>query len=95
MYESFESTSTDGIVVMPDTTNESVLGGHALLVVGYPVMTGQLYLIVRNSWGATWGDHGYCYIPMDYLTDTTLASDFWVGLTAGKAVTKTAHKKAA
>ena len=24
---------------------------------------------MRNSWGADWGDGGYCYIPYDYLAN--------------------------
>lgn len=36
------------------------------------------YAIVRNSWGASWGDGGYCYIPMDWLCTSKNASDFWI-----------------
>lgn len=35
VYESFEKVSHDGIVPMPDTSKEKLLGGHAVLVVGY------------------------------------------------------------
>jgi C1A family cysteine protease len=52
------------------------LGGHALLVVGYDDAT-QCFT-VRNSWGDSWGDKGYCYIPYKYLTNSNLSSDFWV-----------------
>ena len=38
-------------------------GRHAMLIVGY---TGN-FLIVKNSWGADWGDQGYCYIPKNVL----------------------------
>lgn len=35
-------------------------GGHCVLVVGYNDIEG--YWIIRNSWGPTWGDHGYAWI---------------------------------
>ncbi len=76
VYESFESdavTST-GVVPMPKMT-EGLLGGHAIVIVGYS--DEKQWWIVRNSWGAEWGDKGYCYMPYDYLTNYNLADDFW------------------
>jgi C1A family cysteine protease len=76
VYSSFESASVakTGIVPLPAKT-EQLLGGHAVHLVGYNLAKG--WAIVKNSWGTSWGDAGYCYIPFSYLTNTSLASDFW------------------
>jgi C1A family cysteine protease len=77
VYESFEAESVakTGVVPMPGK-DESVLGGHCVLLVGYDDSKKQW--IVRNSWGTGWGDQGYCYFPYAFLTNADLASDFWV-----------------
>jgi len=74
VYESFESptVASTGLVPMPKP-NEQLMGGHAVLVVGYE----QDKYIVRNSWGDQWGDKGYFYLPQEYLSNPFLASDFW------------------
>jgi len=62
--DSFEATGSDGIV--PPVSGQ-MLGGHALLAVGYLTIAGVLYIIVRNSWGTSWGDSGWCYLPADQV----------------------------
>jgi len=76
VYESFESqqVAQTGIVPMPGN-NEQVVGGHAVLAVGYD--DSKQMFIVRNSWGPDWGIKGYFMIPYGYLTNTNLADDFW------------------
>lgn len=74
LYGSFmeNSVALNGIVPMPSST-DSIVGGHAMLIVGFD----DKNFIVRNSWGEGWGDKGYCYIPHEYLTNENLADDFW------------------
>ena len=55
---------------------EQLLGGHAILLVGFDNATKRF--IFRNSWGEGWGQAGYGTIPYDYVTNPGLASDFWV-----------------
>jgi len=75
VYQSFESAevASTGIVPMP-TRGESVLGGHAVLAVGYDDSTSRF--TCRNSWG-NWGDQGYFYLDYQYLLNRGLSSDFW------------------
>ena len=46
---------------------------HAMVVVGYD--DSRECFIVRNSWGARWGDNGYCYIPYNYFYEHSF--DLW------------------
>jgi C1A family cysteine protease len=76
VYDSFESdeVAQTGVVSMPGP-DEAMLGGHAVLAVGYDDSAARF--LVRNSWGPDWGDGGYFTMPYDYLTNRGLASDFW------------------
>ena len=76
VYDSFEAdeVARTGVLKMPATT-EKVLGGHAVLAVGYD--ESDQCFIVRNSWGTGWGMKGYFKMPYAYFTDTNLSDDFW------------------
>lgn len=77
LYTSFESSevASSGIVPMPKAS-ESIIGGHAMLIVGF--IPSKRMFIVRNSWGTAWGQKGYCLFPYEYLTNTNLSDDFWI-----------------
>jgi C1A family cysteine protease len=76
VYESFESSDVarTGVVPMP-AKGEPVLGGHAVVAVGYS--DADKRFLVRNSWGTKWGQAGYCTMPYAYLDDANLAGDMW------------------
>lgn len=76
VYESFESeeVARTGIVQLP-SASEHLLGGHAVMAVGYD--NGNGTFTVRNSWGPVWGQGGYFTIPYEYLVDRNLSDDFW------------------
>ena len=76
VYDAFESgvVAKTGVLNMP-TSAEQVVGGHAVLCVGYDDAAQRF--IVRNSWGAKWGQKGYFTMPYAYMITRGLASDFW------------------
>ncbi len=63
-----------GVLPVP-TRRDRLIGGHAVLVVGYEHASRRL--IFRNSWGRTWGDRGYGYLPYAFVASPDLAWDFW------------------
>jgi C1A family cysteine protease len=93
VYESFESSqvASSGVVPMP-AAGEKVLGGHAVLAVGYDDSSQRF--MVRNSWGTGWGMGGYFTVPYAYLTDGNLSDDFWTIRLVAKAPAQIAAEKA-
>jgi C1A family cysteine protease len=77
VYEGFESPAVKktGVVLMPQP-GERMIGGHAVLAVGYTMDDRRFF--VRNSWGTSWGQKGYFTMPFEYLSDRSLSDDFWV-----------------
>jgi C1A family cysteine protease len=81
-YSSLQGPDADkGMIPFP-TSGEKVIGGHAIVVVGYDdgvqcKNASKGALLIRNSWGTTWGQQGYGYLPYDYVVKG-LAEDFWV-----------------
>jgi C1A family cysteine protease len=62
------------------STNSNLLGGHAICAVGYDdqrqIGSKKGAFKIRNSWGTSWGDAGYGWLPYEYVL-SGLASDFW------------------
>jgi C1A family cysteine protease len=76
VYQSFESqqVAQTGHAPMPGP-GEQLVGGHAVMAVGYD--DSRQWLLVRNSWGTGWGIAGYFTLPYAYVTQPSLAADFW------------------
>lgn len=86
VYRSIQNTdvSKTGCIPFP-FSGENILGGHAVLAVGYDdkkkiksevgrSTTGAL--LIRNSWGEGWGEEGYGWLPYEYVLQG-LAVDWW------------------
>ena len=77
IYSNFETDDVKetGNIKLPNK-DDNLVGGLAITLVGFD--EGDKVFIAKNSWGAEWGDNGYCYIPYDYILDPKLSSDFWI-----------------
>jgi C1A family cysteine protease len=53
-------------------------GGHAMAIVGYTKDS----FIIRNSWGDSWGDKGYTYMP---FTDFKFFKEVWSAMDESSA----------
>jgi C1A family cysteine protease len=85
VYSSFEagtwgnppSQGGTGLMPYPNVNTEQLLGGHAVCIVGYNDNLAGGRFIVRNSWGTSWGQNGYFYMPYQVIQNTNMSSDFW------------------
>jgi hypothetical protein len=90
----FQNT-TNGFISYTAGAEDDVLGSHVVHIVGYvsnediaanpntasaTPASGGGYFIIKNSWGAAYGDAGYSYMPVDYLkanaTEVIVVSSF-------------------
>jgi GNAT superfamily N-acetyltransferase len=66
-------------------TGQTIIASHTVCVVGYDDRL--QHLIFQNSWGTTWGDEGFGYMPYEYL-DQRLVEGFFI-----LAIDETAHPR--
>lgn len=89
VYNSIEQALKNGGKIPFPLVTDGVFGGHAMCAVGYDddlviINQGkhkQQYqtkgaLLIRNSWGTSWGDEGYGWLPYEYVL-RGLAIDWW------------------
>lgn len=74
LYPTFELFHR-GKIPLPHESDQST-GSHAMLCVGYS--DADNCFMIRNSWGPSWGDGGYAYIPYEYLGSDRFTNDCWM-----------------
>jgi C1A family cysteine protease len=79
VYDEFERPNAQGQVAYP-ASNSHLYGGHAIIAAGYDdnmaIGADRGALLIRNSWGTTWGVSGYAWMSYKYVTQG-LATDWW------------------
>ena len=82
----FGTLVTDGFcfgnlqpVVQRPSREDAIAGGHAMVVCAYEtdMLTGRLRFRVANSWGEGFGEGGFFWMDVDYLTWSETC-DFWL-----------------
>lgn len=64
----------NGLIEYPKKIT-SIFGKHAILVVGWNSSIANGVLIIRNSWGESWGVNGYGFLTYEYFIKNTV--DAW------------------
>jgi len=85
VFTSIRQARRDGKIPFP-CLGEKILGGHAVIAVGYDDdikiknttcgVEKKGALLIRNSWGTSWGERGYGWLPYEYVL-IGLARDWW------------------
>jgi C1A family cysteine protease len=77
VFSSFNNDKTikTGHIVMP-SKDDDLIGGHSSILIGFNDSTNEYVFI--NTWGKTWGDGGFGYIPYEYVNNSELADEFYV-----------------
>ena len=74
VYASFVEMTAPFVVPTP-RRGEELLGGHCVALWGYD--DSRQAFLCRNSWGASWGNAGYFWMPYSLATNPSFAWDFW------------------
>lgn len=67
LAKSFMSASGPAVIDRPKSSDK-IVGGHAMVIIGYRTVDGETQFRVLNSWGKRWRDGGLCWFKERYIT---------------------------
>lgn len=74
LSRSFYVRNTRGVVDPADGEAPEPQRRHAVIAVGHGTVDAQRAILVRNSWGPTWGDAGYGWLTERFLSTRIFAA---------------------
>ena len=66
LSNAFFRPATDGTIERIEPLDPKLR--HAVVAVGHGERVSTNFVLVRNSWGESWGNEGHAWISVDYLT---------------------------
>lgn len=76
----FDSVYTDEVkntgIISYSEEYDKILGGHCIILIGFD--DNKKYYKFINSWGSTWGDKGFGYLPYEYIKNIRLSNEFYI-----------------
>lgn len=75
VYDSFENGKWT-VMPIPDTGNETLLGGHEVHFFGYSDKKAAFH--VQNSWGENWAEDGDFWFPYHAAANPDILQDAWI-----------------
>lgn len=76
VYNAIMNLSYNSYTLPMPAAGERSVGGHCMVVVGY--RKADSMLIVRNSWGSSWGRVGHMLMPFAYWNQFQRQTDAWI-----------------
>ena len=67
LSDAFYMPNSEGMVAAPPGEGPDPLRRHAIVGVGHGSVEAERAILVRNSWGADWGQTGHAWLPESYL----------------------------
>lgn len=76
--DNFINTKRDGFVQNYNYFETERSFGHALALIGWKEIDGNLFWEFQNSWGVDYGDNGYCFIKADLFSQICMGGVYFL-----------------